>query len=134
MTILTNEEHMQVDRLYWDGLAMAQLYRVSVCLADKIRSNEAWIARTQIRMTGAVADLNATDPKDARKYKDAQTEVDNCTKLLTRLTAENEELTLKKTSADAQHGVIYARVLAYPFGGKIHRACEARYPRTRPCC
>lgn len=125
--LLTNDELLAVDKLYWDILAMITLYRTWTGYNAKLMSNHAWIARTQTRLTGAVAVLDGIDEKNIRALKDAQTEVDNCTKLLTRLALENEDLLAKHNSTKAQHAAIYARVAEHDFHGPVATRCRERY-------
>lgn len=130
-TALTKEQHLAVDRYYWDGLIMNSLYRFTLEYAAEINKNKAWIERTHIRMTNAVAILDAVDPKDVRKHKDASIEVDNCTKLLARLTAETTELEGKYASTESQRAAIHARRDEHPFNGIVAVTSRTRY---RPRC
>jgi hypothetical protein len=128
-TVLTKEQHMAVDRYYWDGLHIQSLYFAMFQYSEQVAKNTAWMDRTNLRMIEAIDALNAVDPKDMRKHKDASIEVDNCTKLLARLTDETVQLKLKYASTTAQHAAIYARRNEHPHNGVIASTSRIRYPK-----
>lgn len=130
--LLTNDELLAVDQLFWDTEAYAALYQHYTCLGNKIARNNAWMERTVDRRVKAQEHLASIDPKDGRAHKDALTEVDNCDKLLARLTAENAELQIKYEQAKSQHAVIYARAGSYP--DIVVQRYRERYRTPRPCC
>lgn len=132
-TALTKEQHMAVDRFYWDGLTMRTLYRFTLEYAAAIQKNNAWAERTHVRMAEAEAFLASVDPKDVRKHKDASTEVDNCTKLLARLAEETTMLESKYASAEAQRVMFHARRAEHPDDGIVAVASRARYPTRCDC-
>ena len=95
---MTREEMMQFDRLRWLSYSINTCQNWMIQYIDDRNKRLVLRGKTERRRLEAIEALDALKaqtPNDARAIKDAEVEVNNCDKMLTRVNAELEEIARK---------------------------------------